>query len=169
MLQLNLLALDRGEVRVRESIPADAPLWDDVGFGLAGPVEIELAAQSVGEGVLVRGPLRTRVELECRRCLTAVEIPVEKELGLWFVAFGPEDEADADGESYPLPARGDTLDLREAVREQLVLAVPGFALCRETCEGICAVCGSDRNLASCGCAQPPSPSPWDALKDVKWD
>jgi uncharacterized protein len=70
---------------------------------------------------------------------------------------------------YPLPARGDELDLREAVREQLLLRAPRFALCREECRGLCPTCGADRNQDDCGCVPEPAVSPWDALKNVTFD
>ena len=168
MLQISLLALDHGNVRVRESIAADAPLWDAVDFELCGPVEVDLEAQAVGEGVWVRGTALGAVRMECRRCLAEVQVPVEKELSLWFETLEPEDE-DNDGEVYPLPARGDILELGDAVREQFVLAVPGFALCDEACRGLCSVCGTDRNTESCDCVPAEKASPWDALKNIRLD
>ena len=43
------------------------------------------------------------------------------------------------------------LDLRPSVREQWLLAVPSFVLCREDCKGLCPHCGADLNLGPCGC------------------
>ena len=77
MLHLNLAAVDRGEVRLREQVPPDHPMWEDTGVELTAPVEVDLTANSVGEGVLVRGTLKTRVRQPCRRCLE----PVDAEIG----------------------------------------------------------------------------------------
>lgn len=165
MLKLSLPALDRGEVRLRESVPADDPLWADA-VAVAAPVEVDLRANDVGEGVLVRGTLRTRAAAECRRCLRPVEQDVEAPVEVLFARFAADDP---DGEVYPLPERGAELDLREAVREQLLLALPALALCREECRGLCPRCGADRNDAACGCVGEAPPSPWDALKKSKLD
>ena len=167
-MKVSLTALDRGEVRVREQVPPDDPMWEGAELTLAEPLDVDLTAREVGEGVFVRGRLRTTVRLACRRCLASVEQPVDDTVDLLYQTLGPDDE-EAEGEVYPLPARGDELDLREAVREQLLLRAPRFALCREECRGLCPSCGADRNQGDCGCVPEPAVSPWDALKNVTFD
>jgi uncharacterized protein len=168
MLHLSLAAVDRGEVTLREEVPPEHPMWEGSGVELAGPLEVDLAANDVGEGVLVRGTLRGAVRLDCRRCLQPVEHPVDEHVDLLFAppAEG-EDDAD-DGEVYPLP-RGDELDLTDAVREHVVLAAPEFALCREECRGLCPTCGTDLNQGACDCVPEAAPTAWDALKNVTFD
>lgn len=143
-------------------------MWEGAELTLAEPLDVDLAAREVGEGVFVRGRLRTTVRLACRRCLSSVEQPVDDTVDLLYQALDPEDE-EAEGEVYPLPARGDELDLRDAVREQLLLRAPRFALCREECRGLCPSCGADRNHEDCACAPPVASSPWEALKNVTFD
>ena len=48
---------------------------------------------------------------------------------------------------------GDQIDLAPLVAEQLILALPSRALCREDCQGLCPSCGTNLNLHQCGCAQ----------------
>ena len=69
MLNVSLTALDRGEVVVREQIPMDDPMWEGSGVTLAAPLDVDLTARPVGDGVFVRGRLRTTVRQACRRCL----------------------------------------------------------------------------------------------------
>ena len=38
------------------------------------------------------------------------------------------------------------IDLREAIRQNLVLALPIQPLCREDCKGLCPECGRDLNV-----------------------
>jgi uncharacterized protein len=168
MLNVSLTALDRGEVVVREQIPTDDPMWEGSGVTLASPLDVDLTARQVGDGVFVRGRLRTTVRQACRRCLSTVEQPVDDVVDMLFDTLG-EDEEEAEGEVYPLPARGGTLDLRDAVREQLLLRAPEFVLCREECRGLCPQCGTDLNQGECDCAPEKAESPWDALKNVKFD
>ena len=169
MLHLSLTAVDRGEARLKEQVPPDHAMWEGTGVELAAPLDVDLTANGVGEGVLVRGTLATTVRTACRRCLEPVEQEVREHVDLLFAppAEG-EDEVD-DGEVYPLPARGDDLDLTDAVREQVLLQVPQFTLCREECRGLCPTCGADLNAAACECVPEQAASPWDALKDVKFD
>ena len=168
MLKVSLKALERGEVAVREQVAPDDPMWEGAGFELAEPLHVDLTAREVGDGVFVRGRLRTRVRLACRRCLAPVELPVDDTVDLLYETLA-DDEQEADGEVYPLPPRGDTLDLGEAVREQLLLRAPAFALCREACRGLCPRCGADLNESECDCVPETAESPWDALKNVKFD
>jgi uncharacterized protein len=168
MLKVSLAALDRGDVQLREQIAPDDPMWTGAGVELAAPLEVELAARSVGEGVFVRGRLRTTVRLACRRCLTSVDSVLDEEVDFFFEPLTEEDEG-AEGEVYPLPARGDELDLAEAVREQLLLRAPEFALCSEECRGLCPQCGTDLNTGECECVPEQAESPWAALKNVKFD
>jgi uncharacterized protein len=170
MLHLNLAAVDRGDAALREQVPPDHPMWNGSGVELVRPLDVDLTAHDVGEGVLVRGSLKTAVRLACRRCLEPVEHPVDAHVDMLFAPPSADaDGEDDDGEVYPLPARGDDLDLTAAVREQVLLEVPEFALCREECRGLCPTCGKDLNQGECDCAPAPVDSPWDALKNVKFD
>jgi DUF177 domain-containing protein len=168
MLHLNLAGVDRGEVSLREQVPPDHPMWNGTGVELVEPLDVDLAARSVGDGVLVRGTLRTKVRQVCRRCLAPVEQEVDEHVDLLFAEPTEEDDAD-DGEVYFLPARGDDLDLTDAVREQVLLQAPEFTLCREECRGLCPTCGRDLNEGACECVPEAAPSPWDALKNVEFD
>ena len=169
MLNLSLAAVDRGEVRIREQVPPDHPMWEDTRVELGSPLDVDLTARAVGDGVLVRGTLRTTVRLACRRCLAPVEREVDETVDILFEPIAPDEEDDLSGEVYPLPDRGDDLDLTAAVREQVLLEVPEFALCREECAGLCPICGTDLNQGACDCVPEAAPSPWDALKNVKFD
>src|SRR4051794_19400285 len=168
MLHFSLAAVDRGEVALREEVPPDHPMWTDAGVELARPLQVELTAREVGDGGLLRGSPRTAVRHACRRCLAPGEHGVDEHVDLVFAA-PMEDEGADDGEVYPLPPRADTLDLTDAVREQVVLAAPEFALCREECRGLCPTCGTDLNQGACDCVPEAAPTPWDALKNVTFD
>jgi uncharacterized protein len=82
------------------------------------------------------------------------------------VIFVDADDEEADNpDVFPLDPRADEIDLRPAVREQWLLAVPGFVLCNEDCKGLCPTCGIDLNAGECGCpARVSADSRWDALR-----
>ena len=75
------------------------------------------------------------------------------------------DEAEED-DVVPLPAGARSVDLRPAIREEWLLAVPAFALCREDCLGLCLTCGADRNTGACKCAPAIDPR-WAALRAAR--
>lgn len=166
MLNVDLGPLERGPKEWRERIPTDDGPWSDTDLRFAEAPEARLRAALTGDrGVHVTGELEATVVLACRRCLKDVPRDLEVELDL---LFDPAVEKEGEEEQvYRLEAEADTLDLAPALREQLLLDVPPFPLCREECRGLCPKCGIDRNEDSCDCTlREPDPR-WDALRDLR--
>ena len=59
--------------------------------------------------------------------------------------------------------------MRPVLREQLLLRVPAYVVCREECRGLCPQCGANLNETTCACEPEQAASPWDALKKLKFD
>jgi uncharacterized protein len=55
-------------------------------------------------------------------------------------------------ETYEL--REDTVDLEVLAHDALLLELPPAPLCGPSCQGLCPMCGVDRNLEECGCTIP---------------
>lgn len=124
-------------------------MFEGLELGLDGPVRVDGRLQATGEGEYFwRGTLHGQVELECRRCLREVHRPVDAEVS---VLFSDDPDAADDPSVYPLAPDAAYVDLGEAVREELALAVPAYVLCREACAGLCPRCGADLNAGPCGC------------------
>ncbi|HEU0079463.1 MAG TPA: DUF177 domain-containing protein [Longimicrobiaceae bacterium] len=156
-------------MRVRDDVPPDHPMWQGSQVSLAGPLHVDLTARSVGEGVFLRGTVGGTLRLPCRRCLAETEHRLDETVDFLFDEIRDDEEEEMEGEVYPLPERGDELDLTDAVREQVLLRVPQYVLCREECRGLCPRCGADMNEAPCGCGPEEEDSPWVALKKIKFD
>jgi uncharacterized protein len=168
MLIVDLGRLEReGRVRVQADIGPDDPIWNGMELRFAEPVHVDLEAQQVLRDVLVQGTVKTVVAHECRRCLEPVRMPIAEEVSMFFQAGVPEEQAEAE-EVYALPDRGD-LDLTQAVREQVALAVPQFALCREDCRGLCPTCGTNLNESSCDCVVEEVDDRWAALRRINFE
>lgn len=164
MLQVDLRELNRGPVEtVGELGPAD-PLFTGLDVALASPVRVSGRLQSAGEERYYwSGKLQTAVQAACRRCLKDLALPVAAEFG---ALFSQEPDAADDPDAYPLPGDAVVVDVTPVVREELMLAVPRYALCRPDCRGLCPRCGQDLNAGSCGCATQPDPR-WAALAALK--
>ena len=168
MLIVDLGRLAReGRVRVRQDIGPDEAIWSGLEFRFAAPVHVDLEVQSAVKDVLVHGKVTGEVAHECRRCLEPVPVRIDEEVSMYFQDGVPDEEAEA-GEVYPLPERGD-LDLTQAVREQVALAVPQFALCREECRGLCPHCGTNLNEGDCECAVEEVDDRWAALRRINFE
>jgi len=46
---------------------------------------------------------------------------------------------------------GSQLDVSIGIREAIVLSIPIALICKNTCRGLCPVCGKNRNKYSCDC------------------
>lgn len=148
------------DVKVKGSLP-------DVGNALARvpdePIDGDLRAESVVEGILVTGPVTAPAAFTCARCLQPISTDVEVEVCELFVA--PGHEAPAEEESYEV--RGEEIDLEPMLRDAITLALPLNPVCREDCAGICATCGKDLNKGACECTDEELDPRWAGLAELR--
>jgi uncharacterized protein len=165
MLHVDLRELARGPVDTAGVLAGDDPLFEGLEVALAEPVRVAGTLRIAGEGRYYwHGSLATQVAGQCRRCLAAVPVAVRVRIE---ALFSQDRDALEDPDTYPLARDATAIDLRPAVREELLLAVPQWVLCRDDCRGLCPRCGKDLNAGPCGCAPAPDPR-WralDALRD----
>ncbi len=174
MLKVNLMDLDReGQVQVQATIAPDDPLWENLDLQLEEGVEVDLTFMATPTGqVIARGTLTFVPRLQCRRCLEKIRQPVQEEVTL---VWAPRDEfqtaegeEDA-GEIRVLELDSNELDVTPAIREEVVLARPVYAVCRQDCKGLCPRCGVNRNEETCDCVLDEPDPRWDALRALKED
>ena len=63
-----------------------------------------------------------------------------------------DDDSENEFDSYPIVDHH--IDLLPALREHLILSTPLRPLCRESCAGLCQVCGTNLNDGVCACCSP---------------
>jgi uncharacterized protein len=163
MFRVDLRAVDRGPVETAASLPTDDPALRDAGFVLAEPVRVSGRLTAAGPGQYYwSAGLKTRVAASCRRCLRDMSVPVESPIEVLFT----EETGGDDPGARVIPANATTLDLSDPVREELILAVPEFVVCRDDCRGLCPRCGKDLNAGPCSCAPEPD-ARWAALEVLR--
>ena len=106
--------------------------------------------------VVVRGSATVPATFTCSRCLTEFGSELATELT---ATYGNDDDED----SRPISGDG-RIDLAEAVRDELAMAMPPSPVCRPDCLGLCAGCGTDLNTDPCGGHEDVSSSPFAALE-----
>ena len=117
--------------RLQGTLPASLLEIDDLEqLRPAGPLayDIEVTLLPGGEA-LARGALRLPCQCVCRRC------------GRDFLAeFAEEDFCET------LQTEGQiTWDLTESAREGIILVLPSYPICGESCKGVCPHCGKNLN------------------------
>jgi DUF177 domain-containing protein len=167
MLSFDRASLESKAARVDGHLTGDDPVWEEGDPRPAGPVHVTGRLSSAGDDrYYFSGRLEGQMNAECRRCLADVSVPVNEELQLLFADAGDEETDDTD--VYLLDPRAHELDLRPALREQWLLSVPAFSLCREDCKGLCTRCGADLNQGPCDC-EPEIDSRWKGLREARSD
>ena len=61
----------------------------------------------------------------------------------------------------------ESLDLKEIIREQILLNLPEQVFCTPDCKGLCPKCGANRNLIDCNCNETEIDPRWAALKNLR--
>jgi len=61
---------------------------------------------------------------------------------------------------------GPGLELNDILQEQVLLALPLQRVCREDCQGICPICGQNRNETECDCRTQIRDERWSALRNL---
>jgi DUF177 domain-containing protein len=152
---LDVEAIRAAHKRIERAEPPTAFDAED-GFRIAGPVELGFDLYKDHATVRLAGTLRTTIELDCSRCLEGFTLRVD---AAFDVQYQPSSqipsEADREVGEEDLDTafyRDGVIDLRELVREQLYLQLPMKPLCRESCAGLCPVCGTNLNSGSCDCS-----------------
>lgn len=164
MLQVDLRELAHGPIDTPGELAQADPLFEGLDLALDGPVRVTGRLQSTGEGrYFWHGGLRTVVAAHCRRCLRPVTVPVEADVG---ALFSRDADALEDPDAYTLAPEARVIDLRPAIREELILAAPRYVVCRDDCRGLCPRCGQDLNVGPCGCAPEADPR-WSALASLR--
>ena len=131
-------------------------------------------ARRKDERVEVRGRIEGQLEAVCDLCVAPLSIPVEIDFEVSYIPKALEDEPEeereirADDPDFSV-YEGETIDIDELVREQLVLALPSRLRCSEECKGLCPQCGADLNKETCACAQTEIDPRWAALAALKQD
>ena len=165
--------LEIKKLRFDVSFPPGEIQYEE-GLRQATPLEVqgeaELLAHTLGE-IRIRGHLKVRMRADCDRCLEPAEFPIDSNFDLFYRPEnrpGFEEEVEIDeGETEIAFYEGGGIELKDVIREFVLLSMPMQRICSENCRGICPVCGQSRNLANCGCESKPIDDRWSALKKLQ--
>ncbi len=121
-------------------------------------------------GILAKGVLHADTELTCGRCLSLFNhhfnLDIEEEVF-------PTTDVNT-GAAISLPDEpgcftideNNILDLTDAVRQYLLMAIPIKPLCQRDCAGLCPICGANLNETVCGCPSEVVDPRWEKLRKL---
>ena len=163
-------------LEVTRQVRGDEFLLADDDPVIVGEFSVSASLQLTGLDVLAQGESVGTLLLGCVRCLDEFHQPIQ----LSFVGlFCPEatgqspvgtgakrgdEESPDEVERYVI--QDGCVDLGGLLREQVILSVPIQPLCAPDCKGLCAQCGENLNVKSCGCLPGDLASPFAAMKNL---
>lgn len=162
-----LLKADVGQMRtyhfeMEESLDLDGAIATDV----RGTVKFTLT----NFGILAAVKAHANVDLTCARCLEPFRTPMDVTFLEEYrpsidIATGLPSQLPASDTAFQI-SDNHTLDLAEAIRQQLLLGIEIIPICRPDCRGLCVTCGTNLNTDTCLCPPPESSSPFAALQGL---
>jgi uncharacterized metal-binding protein YceD (DUF177 family) len=130
-------------------------------FSPEGPFSLAGDLFASGSEIFFRGRLEAEFRLPCARCLEEFSIRMNGPLEAHWRLFsppGPKPGGDPDPriqledlDTGVIQEEG--IDLWETMLEQVILNIPMQPLCRDACQGLCPVCGENRNSRPCQCGE----------------
>ena len=127
------------------------------------PVVLRIANQD-NKKLLIQGTIDIEVSIPCGRCLeevpTQICFDIDKELVL---KDGSVIDEEMDETDYLI---GFELDVDKLVYAEILVNWPMKVLCKESCEGICKVCGKNLNKEACDCQRTELDPRMAAIQDI---
>ena len=139
--------------------------------GRAELVAEHRGGKNIVEDIRIVARFAVSIEVQCARCLEPVPGDFSGDFDLLYrplgIDFRKEEASISEAETEIGYYTGDGLALEDMLKEQILLAVPLKAVCRENCRGFCPHCGKNLNAEQCSCVED-SPDPrWSALADLR--
>ncbi len=124
-------------------------------FHIATPVAYALTVRKFDKLFTVNGPINFEALFTCSRCLEEFRQSIAMKMNIKLV---PETEIPRAAE-YELKNEdmdiyyynGDEADLDPFIYEEVLLAMPSRPICSESCQGLCGICGKNKNFETCNC------------------
>lgn len=120
---------------------------------VVAPVHVWGVVDNTGRTLFVNGRIATILELTCDRCLTSYNYPLKIPLQEEYAGSAEvKNLANDDPQGNELRLfDGELINLRPAVEDAIILALPMKLLCHESCRGLCPYCGRNFNEGQCRC------------------
>ncbi len=126
------------------------------GLSFPFPVKVDVRLVKERKKVLLSGRVEAELELACSRCLEPCRHSLSPQLELIYcpLPYRVEGERELKEEDLSVSYyREGIIDIKEEVREAIILALPLKPLCHLQCQGLCPYCGHNLNKEECECGE----------------
>lgn len=143
----------------------------EVNQGRSFDKELEVNAQftTIRDEYLVKVEVKGKGNFSCDRCGESITRSIQGVVQTLYTfdrtRYG---EANTD-DIHLLSGSEQEIDIRQDVRDALILAVPTKILCRKECLGLCPQCGVNLNKKKCKCSNKEMDPRWNVLKGIRFE
>lgn len=153
--------------------PFNGSIKLEINNGKNAVLDVKLQAAYTANRVLVKGEWQVDLEGGCSRCLEKSTYRLKENFYEEFIHLkGPAELKEFDrglelekGEKFVF--KGELLDLTEYFRQSFFMSQPLKILCQNDCQGLCPVCGVNKNREQCQCVQESVNPRWDVLEKMR--
>lgn len=152
-------------------IARDSELKMGDGKEFSEEIEVHAEVTGMGDDFLLNLTAGSEGAFICDRCSESFTRRIEGQIQtlLTFDRGKAGGEEDADADVRLLSPKTLEIELQDDVIDALALAIPNKMLCKDSCEGLCAQCGINKNQGKCSCADEAADPRWDALKNLNFE
>jgi uncharacterized protein len=98
--------------------------------------------------------IETDIMVTCPRCLGEYQQHIHIPFCSYSYFLFPDHISDEDKmDSFWVDLKNNQIDVSEALRDEILLQIDPFAPCTKDCQGICPLCGKNKNRDSCSCVE----------------
>jgi len=153
---LDISKLEQGTTQIEVIVPSEEIEFDYRDYSLVGRWSFTAAVTKNSRSELtIKGKMSGTVNVFCDRCLAPFQYKIDHAFETCLIPGKPKvksgenemNESELNQHYYTDPI----MQWGDVVREQVILNLPFKMLCRESCGGLCAVCGIDLNQTACEC------------------
>ena len=124
------------------------------------PVTISGTVSMIGDILHLDIQVVTDLLLQCTRCVEYFTYHLELNV---IEDFSTNESEEDDGVIF---LEDDFINLTDVIESNIFLAQPIKKLCKESCRGLCQICGSNLNVSACNCQRLEVDPRLSKLKDL---
>jgi uncharacterized protein len=142
-------------------------------FNIKEPFSGYFKLKKLGIEVKLEGFLKGVLSLQCDRCLSSFDFPIEHSFKIDIKpvnSLNIEEEKELSEEEMEVSFyESSWISFYEILKEEIYLSIPYKKLCKPDCKGLCPVCGANLNETQCNCKVYKKESPFAVLKNLLKD
>ncbi len=140
------------ETGLKKSVSVELKFKEIEGYQILSPVLIDIEIENIGMGFKVTGKFSTNVILQCRRCLENFKFNLVGQIDEIYTVdreLLTEKKLLTMDELSTFKFNGEEINIKESIRQNIIVSIPPYPLCSNDCKGLCPVCGENWNKKEC--------------------